>query len=34
VIVGGVLLGLAFVVSLRLRGTPPLRPAQDQPVVV
>jgi YNFM family putative membrane transporter len=34
VAVGGVLLGLAFVVSLRLRGTPPLRPAQDQPVVV
>lgn len=34
VLVGAVLLGLALVVSLRLRGTPPLRPAAEQPVVV
>lgn len=36
VVVGAVLLGLALVVSLRLRGTPPLRPAAEPeaPVVV
>jgi len=34
VTVGAVLLTLAFVVSLRLRGTPPLRPAVEQPIVV
>lgn len=34
VLVGAVLLALALTVSLRLRGTPPLRPAGEQPVVV
>lgn len=35
VLVGAVLLGLALVVSLRLRGTPPLRqPRDEHPVVV